>query len=228
MTTRGEARPAREPLSGEAGPVTDDMALALIAHDGKKADLVAWATYNRDRLAAFPIVATATTGALLREKVGLPVTTLLSGPMGGDAQIAALVVEGRIHAVFFFVDPLSAHPHDPDIRYRHARLQCPQRAHRDERRGRRPVPVRHLSAIDERRGLTDRHRPWATRPRAGAAFWSCPCCARAVNRNEAIPARTASRATSPVPGVAAAAPGAHLGPRPPPGPDARGRTASPR
>lgn len=116
MTTRGGARPPRQPLPGGPGPATDDRALALIAHDGKKADLVAWATYNRDRLAAFPVVATATTGALLREKVGLAVTALLSGPMGGDAQIAALVVEGRIHAVFFFVDPLSAHPHDPDIR----------------------------------------------------------------------------------------------------------------
>jgi methylglyoxal synthase len=92
-----------------------DVRLAVIAHDGKKADLIAWATYNRERLAAFDLVATATTGALLRDKVGLDVESVLSGPMGGDTQIAALVAEGRIHAVFFFVDPLSAHPHDPDI-----------------------------------------------------------------------------------------------------------------
>src|SRR3990170_5810480 len=90
--------------------------LAVIAHDGRKADLVAWATYNRDRLADFELVATKTTGALLRDKVGLEVESVLSGPMGGDAQIAAMVAEGRIRAVFFFVDPLSAHPHDPDIR----------------------------------------------------------------------------------------------------------------
>jgi methylglyoxal synthase len=90
--------------------------LAVIAHDGRKADLVAWATYNRDRLAEFAIVATKTTGALLHDKVGLKVDAVLSGPMGGDAQIAAMVAEGRIRAVFFFVDPLSAHPHDPDIR----------------------------------------------------------------------------------------------------------------
>src|ERR1035437_6538665 len=76
--------------------------LAVIAHDGKKTDLVAYAT--------------STTGRLLREKVGLEVTTLLSGPLGGDAQIAAMVAEGRIRACLFFVDPLSAHPHDPDIR----------------------------------------------------------------------------------------------------------------
>jgi len=89
--------------------------LALIAHDGKKADLVAFATYNRAALAQFQLVATATTGRLLREKVGLDVETVLSGPQGGDTQIAALAAEGRVGAVLFFVDPLSAHPHDPDI-----------------------------------------------------------------------------------------------------------------
>jgi len=92
------------------------LRLAVIAHDGRKADLVAWATYNRASLAEFEIVATKTTGELLRDKVGLEVDSVLSGPMGGDAQIAAMVAEGRIRAVFFFVDPLSAHPHDPDIR----------------------------------------------------------------------------------------------------------------
>jgi methylglyoxal synthase len=89
--------------------------LAVIAHDGRKADLTAWATYNRERLMEFDIVATATTGALLRDKVGLSVESVLSGPLGGDTQIAAMVAEGSIRAVFFFVDPLSAHPHDPDI-----------------------------------------------------------------------------------------------------------------
>jgi methylglyoxal synthase len=89
--------------------------LAIIAHDGRKADLVAWATYNRERLSEFELVATATTGSLLRDKVGLEVVSVLSGPQGGDAQIAAMVAEGRIRAVIFFVDPLSAHPHDPDI-----------------------------------------------------------------------------------------------------------------
>jgi methylglyoxal synthase len=89
--------------------------IALIAHDGKKADLVAFATYNRNALSKFHLVATATTGQLLQQKVGLDVETVLSGPKGGDTQIAARVAEGRINAVFFFVDPLSAHPHDPDI-----------------------------------------------------------------------------------------------------------------
>jgi methylglyoxal synthase len=90
--------------------------LALIAHDHKKVDLVAWATFNRDTLARFPLVATRHTAKLLREKIGLEVAELLSGPEGGDAQIAAQVAIGEVAAVFFFVDPLSAQPHDPDIR----------------------------------------------------------------------------------------------------------------
>ena len=90
--------------------------LALIAHDGKKADMVAWATRNRKKLSAFPLMATGHTAFLLREKVALKVEALLSGPEGGDAQIAASVATGGVAAVFFFVDPLSAQPHDPDIR----------------------------------------------------------------------------------------------------------------
>jgi methylglyoxal synthase len=89
--------------------------LAIIAHDGRKADLVAFATYNRAHLARFDLVATATTGDLLIEKVGLRCQKVLSGPHGGDAQIAAMVAEGTVKAVVFLVDPLTSHPHDPDI-----------------------------------------------------------------------------------------------------------------
>ena len=91
-------------------------ALALIAHDNKKVDLVAWATFNRETLARFPLVGTRSTALLAMAKVGLEVEPLLSGPEGGDAQIAAMVATGGVSAVFFFVDPLSAQPHDPDIR----------------------------------------------------------------------------------------------------------------
>lgn len=90
--------------------------LALIAHDNKKVDLVAWATFNRETLAGFSLMATRHTARLVRDKVGLEVEELLSGPEGGDAQIAAQVATGPVDAVFFFVDPLSAQPHDPDIR----------------------------------------------------------------------------------------------------------------
>lgn len=89
--------------------------LALIAHDGKKADMVAFAMSHRDVLARYELVATSTTGGLLESKCGLQVKKMLSGPLGGDAQIASMVAEGIIEAVFFFVDPLGKHPHDPDI-----------------------------------------------------------------------------------------------------------------
>lgn len=89
--------------------------LALIAHDGKKADMVAFAMQHKDVLERYDLVATSTTGALLQDKCGLNVTRMMSGPLGGDAQIAAKVAEGQIEAVFFFVDPLGKHPHDPDI-----------------------------------------------------------------------------------------------------------------
>jgi methylglyoxal synthase len=89
--------------------------IALVAHDGKKVDMVAWATFNRDRLENYRLIATNTTGKLLQEKVGLQVERVLSGPLGGDAQIAARVALGEIEGVIFMVDPLDKHPHDPDI-----------------------------------------------------------------------------------------------------------------
>ncbi len=96
--------------------MTDNLkTLALIAHDGKKADMVAFALAHLDVLDRYELVATNTTGKLLNDKTGLTVRQMLSGPLGGDAQIAAMVAEGKIEAVFFFVDPLGKHPHDPDI-----------------------------------------------------------------------------------------------------------------
>lgn len=89
--------------------------IALIAHDGKKADMMAFALQNKETLAKFELIATGTTGKLLEDKVGLKVDRHLSGPLGGDVQIAARVVTGEVDAVFFFVDPLDKHPHDPDI-----------------------------------------------------------------------------------------------------------------
>ncbi|MCS7072433.1 MAG: methylglyoxal synthase, partial [Anaerolinea sp.] len=89
--------------------------VALIAHDGKKDEMIAFAHEHRDVLERYDLIATGTTGKLLQDKVGLAVTRLLSGPLGGDAQIAAQVAEGKIEAVFFFIDPLNKHPHDPDI-----------------------------------------------------------------------------------------------------------------
>lgn len=89
--------------------------VALIAHDNKKDDMIAFVQQYREVLARYALVATGTTGKLIQERTGLPVTRMLSGPLGGDAQIAALVAVGEIAAVFFFIDPLGKHPHDPDI-----------------------------------------------------------------------------------------------------------------
>ncbi len=89
--------------------------IALIAHDGKKAEMVAFALSHLNVLERYNLVATNTTGKMLNENTRLKVRQMLSGPLGGDAQIAALVVEGGVAAVIFFVDPLGKHPHDPDI-----------------------------------------------------------------------------------------------------------------
>jgi methylglyoxal synthase len=89
--------------------------VALISHDGKKADMIAFAMDHKDVLARYELVATSTTGEMIEGKVGLTVKRMLSGPRGGDAQIAAQIAVGAIEAVFFFVDPLGKHPHDPDI-----------------------------------------------------------------------------------------------------------------
>jgi len=88
--------------------------IALIAHDGKKAELIAFVKDHTAFFKKFHIVATATTGKHLSLS-GLKVKKVLSGPLGGDAQIAALVATGKCHAVIFLRDPLGMHPHDPDI-----------------------------------------------------------------------------------------------------------------
>jgi len=90
------------------------MKIAIIAHDGKKADMVAFLLKRKEQLDKFEIVATGTTGSHA-EKAGLSVKRLLSGPLGGDAQIAAMAAEKKLHAVFFFRDPLDKHPHEPDV-----------------------------------------------------------------------------------------------------------------
>lgn len=101
--------------ANDTNPEKQKITIAIVAHDGKKADMVAWATYNRETLAQYNLIGTGTTGKLLQEKVGLKIERLMSGPYGGDAQIAARVVEGKVDCVFFFVDPLDKHPHEPDI-----------------------------------------------------------------------------------------------------------------
>lgn len=89
--------------------------IALIAHDGKKDDIIRFAKEYKETLAGFELIATGTTGLRISESAGLEVERMRSGPYGGDAQIAARVSDGGITAVIFLVDPLYAHPHEPDI-----------------------------------------------------------------------------------------------------------------
>ncbi|MEM9341334.1 MAG: methylglyoxal synthase [Bacteroidota bacterium] len=90
------------------------MQFAIIAHDGKKADMVQFLLDHKGMLESANIMATGTTGSHI-EKAGLNVNKLLSGPLGGDAQIAAMAAEKKVDAIFFFRDPLDKHPHEPDI-----------------------------------------------------------------------------------------------------------------
>jgi methylglyoxal synthase len=89
--------------------------LALIAHDGKKDDLLRFAKDHLDLLRRLRLVATATTGSLLSAQLGLQIERVASGPQGGDLEIGAMIVRGDVQAVVFFRDPLTAHPHEPDI-----------------------------------------------------------------------------------------------------------------
>ena len=90
------------------------MKIALIAHDGKKPEMVAFAMQNKDLFLKADLYATGTTGSHI-EQAGIPVHKLLSGPKGGDAQIAAMVATDEMDLVIFFRDPLEKHPHEPDV-----------------------------------------------------------------------------------------------------------------
>lgn len=88
--------------------------IALIAHDGKKAEMVAFVLRHEQYLKMFELYATGTTGSHISD-AGFDVNRLLSGPLGGDAQIATMVASKELDAVFFFRDPLDKHPHEPDV-----------------------------------------------------------------------------------------------------------------
>ena len=90
--------------------------IALIAHDSKKAEMIAWCDEHQDILKQHFLCGTGTTARMITEKTGLPVKGYNSGPLGGDQQIGAKIVEGVVDFVVFFSDPLTAQPHDPDVK----------------------------------------------------------------------------------------------------------------
>jgi len=90
--------------------------VVLIAHDAKKTDITDWARYNRDTLMKCELYATHSTGAMLKQELGLEIELLLHGPMGGDAQVCAMIAEKKVDVLIFFWDPLTPQPHDVDVK----------------------------------------------------------------------------------------------------------------
>jgi methylglyoxal synthase len=90
--------------------------IALVAHDNKKDELIEWAIFNRTTLSKHRLYGTGTTGAMVENALDQSVTKLLSGPLGGDQQIGAMIAEGKLDVLVFFWDPMEAQPHDPDIK----------------------------------------------------------------------------------------------------------------
>ena len=91
------------------------MKIALIAHDKKKNDMIAFAIKYKEPLAPHDLCATGTTGTLVMGETGLKITRMKSGPLGGDQQIGSMIAEGKLDLVIFLRDPLTAQPHEPDV-----------------------------------------------------------------------------------------------------------------
>jgi methylglyoxal synthase len=99
-----------------SSPLPEQKRIALVAHDGRKKDLLDWVKFNKTTLSKHFLFGTGTTGKLIAENTGLPVKRMISGPLGGDQQIGAMIAEGKLDILIFFWDPLEQQPHDPDVK----------------------------------------------------------------------------------------------------------------
>ncbi|BDF66658.1 methylglyoxal synthase [Pseudoflavonifractor phocaeensis] len=90
--------------------------IALIAHDNMKDEIIDWCQDNKEILAGHFLCGTGTTARMIAQRTGLPVFGYNSGPLGGDQEVGAQIVQGKIDMVIFFSDPLTAQPHDPDVK----------------------------------------------------------------------------------------------------------------
>lgn len=113
MATTDTSQPIDAPQNFEIG---QRKRIALVAHDNKKAELLAWVQHNRAELLKHELHATGTTGALIETALGIPVIRYKSGPLGGDQQLGAKIAEQCIDMLIFIADPLESHPHDSDVR----------------------------------------------------------------------------------------------------------------
>ncbi|MEE9457517.1 MAG: methylglyoxal synthase [bacterium] len=90
--------------------------IALVAHDGRKQDLLEWVKFNVGTLGEHELYATGTTGKVIAEETGLDVRRFRSGPLGGDMQLGAAIAEDELDVLIFFWDPMTPHPHDVDVK----------------------------------------------------------------------------------------------------------------
>jgi len=96
--------------------MTAPKKIALVAHDGRKQDILAWVKFNVETLRAHKLYATGTTGALIARETGLEINCFRSGPLGGDMQLGAAIAEDQLDVLIFFWDPMTPHPHDVDVK----------------------------------------------------------------------------------------------------------------
>ncbi|NIW46691.1 MAG: methylglyoxal synthase [candidate division Zixibacteria bacterium] len=99
-----------------SSPLPKQKRIALVAHDGRKNDLLEWVNFNKTTLSGHFLFGTGTTGKVIAENTGLPIKRMISGPLGGDQQIGAMIAEGKLDMLIFFWDPLEPQPHDPDVK----------------------------------------------------------------------------------------------------------------